>query len=577
MGEQNKTPVIEFKDFSFQYFSQAESTLHDINLTIHKGEKILLVGPSGSGKSTLGHCLNGLIPFSYKGELKGSLKIMGRETKDLDIFQISKMVGTVLQDSDGQFVGLTVGEDVAFALENDCVDLNTMKETVQTVADIVDMGQLLKSSPFELSGGQKQRVSFAGVMVDNVDILLFDEPLANLDPATGKTAIDLIDRVWREQDKTVVIIEHRLEDVLYRDVDRIIVVSDGRIVADMAPDELMAAGILPSLGIREPLYVTALKYAGIPVTPELHAGRLDTLDIESVREPLLAWNQAQEKKERPAQRPVILKADGLHFQYTKKRKILQDISFSIQEGEMVSIVGTNGAGKSTLAKLICGFVKEDQGRLYYGEEDMAGWTIKERSLKIGYVMQNPNQMICKPMIYDEVALGLRIRGVPEEEIGPKVEKALKICGLLPFKKWPVSALSFGQKKRVTIASVLVLEPQILILDEPTAGQDYHHYTEIMEFLKSLNSQGITILMITHDMHLMLEYTPHAIVISGGRKIGDASSVEILTNESIAEQANLKVTSLYELALKAGIEDPSAFVQNFIDYERGTRQNENEAV
>lgn len=577
MGEQNKTPVIEFKDFSFQYFSQAEPTLHDINLTIHKGEKILLVGPSGSGKSTLGHCLNGLIPFSYKGELKGSLKIMGRETKDLDIFQISKMVGTVLQDSDGQFVGLTVGEDVAFALENDCVDLNTMKETVQTVADIVDMGQLLKSSPFELSGGQKQRVSFAGVMVDNVDILLFDEPLANLDPATGKTAIDLIDRVWREQDKTVIIIEHRLEDVLYRDVDRIIVVSDGRIVADMAPDELMAAGILPSLGIREPLYVTALKYAGIPVTPELHAGRLDTLDIESVREPLLAWNQAQEKKERPAQRPVILKADGLHFQYTKKRKILQDISFSIQEGEMVSIVGTNGAGKSTLAKLICGFVKEDQGRLYYGEEDMAGWTIKERSLKIGYVMQNPNQMICKPMIYDEVALGLRIRGVPEEEIGPKVEKALKICGLLPFKKWPVSALSFGQKKRVTIASVLVLEPQILILDEPTAGQDYHHYTEIMEFLKSLNSQGVTILMITHDMHLMLEYTPHAIVISGGRKIGDASSVEILTNESIAEQANLKVTSLYELALKAGIEDPSAFVQNFIDYERGTRQNENEAV
>ena len=577
MGEQNKTPVIEFKDFSFQYFSQAEPTLHDINLTIHKGEKILLVGPSGSGKSTLGHCLNGLIPFSYKGELKGSLKIMGRETKDLDIFQISKMVGTVLQDSDGQFVGLTVGEDVAFALENDCVDLNTMKETVQTVADIVDMGQLLKSSPFELSGGQKQRVSFAGVMVDNVDILLFDEPLANLDPATGKTAIDLIDRVWREQDKTVVIIEHRLEDVLYRDVDRIIVVSDGRIVADIAPDELMAAGILPSLGIREPLYVTALKYAGIPVTPELHAGRLDTLDIESVREPLLAWNQAQEKKERPAQRPVILKADGLHFQYTKKRKILQDISFSIQEGEMVSIVGTNGAGKSTLAKLICGFVKEDQGRLYYGEEDMAGWTIKERSLKIGYVMQNPNQMICKPMIYDEVALGLRIRGVPEEEIGPKVEKALKICGLLPFKKWPVSALSFGQKKRVTIASVLVLEPQILILDEPTAGQDYHHYTEIMEFLKSLNSQGVTILMITHDMHLMLEYTPHAIVISGGRKIGDASSVEILTDEDIAEQANLKVTSLYELALKAGIEDPSAFVQNFIDYERGTRQNENEAV
>lgn len=577
MNSKERTPAIEFKDFQFQYFSQAEPTLHDINLTICKGEKVLLVGPSGSGKSTLGHCLNGLIPFSYKGEIKGSLKIMGQETKEMDIFQLSKMVGTVLQDSDGQFIGLTVGEDVAFALENDCVGLEKMRETVQKVTDIVDMGELLKSSPFELSGGQKQRVSFAGVMVDDVDILLFDEPLANLDPATGKTAIDLIDRVWKEAEKTVIIIEHRLEDVLYRDVDRVIVVSDGRIVADMAPDELMAADILPGLGIREPLYVTAMKYAGIKVTPQMHAGRLDTLDVGQIREPLLAWNSAQEKRESQPARPSLLEAQHISFQYTKKRKILQDISFMIREGEMVSIVGTNGAGKSTLAKVICGFVKEDQGNLCYSGEDMADWTIKERSAKIGFVMQNPNQMICKPMIYDEVALGLRIRGVPEEEIGPKVDKALKICGLAPFKKWPVSALSFGQKKRVTIASVLVLEPQILILDEPTAGQDYHHYTEIMEFLKSLNSQGVTIIMITHDMHLMLEYTPHAIVISGGRKIGDASAVDILTDEKIAEQANLKVTSLYELALKTGIGDPSAFVQNFIDYERGNRQNESETV
>ncbi len=577
MSENKKTPVIEFKDFQFQYFSQAEPTLYDINLKIYKGEKVLLVGPSGSGKSTLGHCLNGLIPFSYKGEIKGSLKVMGQETKEMDIFRLSKMVGTVLQDSDGQFIGLTVGEDVAFALENDCVDPEKMKETVQKVTDIVDMGELLKSSPYELSGGQKQRVSFAGVMVDDVDILLFDEPLANLDPATGKTAIDLIDRVWRDQEKTVIIIEHRLEDVLYRNVDRVIVVGDGRIVADMTPDELMSADILRGLGIREPLYVTAMKYAGIKVTPDMHAGRLDTLDTDRVREPLLVWNRSQKKKEKPSGRPVILQADHINFQYTKKRKILQDISFSIREGEMVSIVGTNGAGKSTLAKVICGFVKEDQGKLYYSGEDMSDWTIKERSVKIGYVMQNPNQMICKPMIYDEVALGLRIRGVPEEEIEPKVDKALKICGLSPFKKWPVSALSFGQKKRVTIASVLVLEPQILILDEPTAGQDYHHYTEIMEFLKSLNSQGVTIIMITHDMHLMLEYTPHAIVISGGKKIGDASAVSILTDEAITEQASLKVTSLYELAVKTGIEDPSSFVQNFIDYERGTKRNEIETV
>ncbi len=569
MNYTERKPVIEFKDFSFQYFSQAEPTLHDINLTIYEGEKVLLVGPSGSGKSTLGNCLNGLIPFAYKGEIKGSLKIGGKETKEMNIFELSKKVGTVLQDADGQFIGLTVGEDVAFALENDCVEQDRMKEQVQKVAEIVDMGKLLKSSPFELSGGQKQRVSFAGVMVDDVDILLFDEPLANLDPATGKTAIDLIDRVWKNSRKTVVIVEHRLEDVLYRDVDRIIVVSDGRIAADMSPDELMAADILSKLGIREPLHVTAMKYAGIQVTPDMHAGRLATLDIEKVKEPLLKWNLEQTKKEPKAERPVILEAEHLSFQYTKKRKILQDVSFQIHEGEMVSIVGTNGAGKSTLAKVICGFVTEDEGRILYKGQDLKGQTIKERSHLIGFVMQNPNQMICKPMIYDEVALGLRIRGVAEEEIEPKVDKALQICGLAPFKKWPVSALSFGQKKRVTIASMLALDPKVLILDEPTAGQDYHHYTEIMEFLKKLNEEGVTIIMITHDMHLMLEYTPHAIVISDGKKIGDASAVEILTNEEIAGRANLKTTSLYDLAVKIGIEDPSVFVQNFIDYERGT--------
>lgn len=570
MSRVEKTPVIEFENFSFQYFSQAEPTLYDINLKIYKGEKVLIVGPSGSGKSTLGHCLNGLIPCSYKGEIKGSLKICGQETKKRSIFQMSQNVGTVLQDADGQFIGLTVGEDIAFALENDCVSQGEMHETVQKAAEIVDMGQLLKSSPYELSGGQKQRVSFAGVLVNGAEILLFDEPLANLDPATGKTAIDLIDRVWKESGKTMIIIEHRIEDVLYRNVDRIVVVGNGRIVADMTPDELMAANILPELGIREPLYVTAMKYAGITITPEMKAGHLDTLDIDKIREPLLKWNQKQGSVKEKSERPVILEAKNLNFQYTKKRKLLQDMNFQIREGEMVSIVGTNGAGKSTLAKVICGFVKEDSGEICYYGQSLSDQTIKERAEKIGFVMQNPNQMICKPMIYDEVALGLRIRGMSEAEIEPKVDEALRICGLAPFKKWPLSALSFGQKKRVTIASMLVMNPQILILDEPTAGQDYHHYTEIMEFLKSLNEQGVTILMITHDMHLMLEYTSHAIVISGGQKIGDATAVDILTNEKIASEASLKVTSLYELAIRAGLEAPSRFVQNFIDYERGLK-------
>ncbi|HWP21291.1 MAG TPA: ABC transporter ATP-binding protein [Candidatus Cryosericum sp.] len=567
--ESNRKPVIEFQDFTFQYFSQAEPTLHEINLTIYEGEKVLIVGPSGSGKSTLGSCVNGLIPFSYPGTIKGSLRVSGKETQKESIFALSQHVGTVLQDPDGQFIGLSVGEDIAFALENECMKQDEMKQIVKQTASLVEMDHLLSASPFELSGGQKQRVSFAGVMVHDVDILLFDEPLANLDPATGKTAIDLIDRISKDYHKTVVIIEHRLEDVLYRSVDRIVVMSDGRIVADLSPDELMAAGILPPLGIREPLYVTALKYAGITITKELHAGRIDTLDVEAVRKKVFGWDAAQPEHAPKEQRPPLLEARNLGYSYVSGKPILKNMRFSIEQGEMASLVGTNGAGKSTLAKVITGICKDPEGELLFKGETMRGLTIHERSGRIGYVMQNPNQMICKPMIYDEVALGLRLRGMSEEEIKPRVEQALKICGLSPFRKWPIAALSFGQKKRVTIASVLVLEPELIILDEPTAGQDYRHYTEIMEFLRSLNEQGTTILLITHDMHLMLEYTPHAIVLHGGEILLDGSAVEALTSHEIAVKASLKVTSLYELAERAGISDPVRFVQHFIDYERRT--------
>jgi energy-coupling factor transport system ATP-binding protein len=567
--ENSRKPVVEFRDFSFQYFSQSEPTLHDINLTIYEGEKVLIVGPSGSGKSTLGNCINGLIPFSYPGEIKGSLTVCGLETKKASIFALSQHVGTVLQDPDGQFIGLSVGEDIAFALENECVKQGEMHETVRKTAAMVNMDGLLGASPFELSGGQKQRVSFAGVMVHEVEALLFDEPLANLDPATGKTAIELIDQISQDYHKTVVIIEHRLEDVLHRHVDRVIVMAEGRIVADLSPDALMAADILKNLGIREPLYVTALKYAGVPVTEELHAGRIDTLDVDAVKHAIAAWDAAQPERQKKPIGDPILQAKDLSYRYVEKRPILRNMSFSIESGEMVSLVGTNGAGKSTLAKVITGICKDPDGSLLFRGEAMDNWTIHERSGKIGYVMQNPNQMICKSMIYDEVALGLKLRGLSEEEIKPRVDLALKICGLSPFRKWPISALSFGQKKRVTIASVLVLEPELIILDEPTAGQDYRHYTEIMEFLRTLNESGTTILLITHDMHLMLEYTPHAIVLHAGEILHDGTAVRALTSEQIASKASLKVTSLYELATRAGIEDCEAFVQHFIDYERST--------
>ena len=566
-----KKPVIQFENYSFQYRSQTAPTLHEINLTIYEGEKILIVGPSGSGKSTLGHCLNGLVPFSYKGEVLGSLKICGEDAKDLDIFSLSKKVGTVLQDPDGQFIGLTVAEDIAFALENDCTPQTQMFDKVAEVSKMVEMEDYLDSSLHHLSGGQKQRVSLAGVMVDDVEILLFDEPLANLDPATGKYAIELIDRIQQETNKTVVIIEHRLEDVLHCPVDRIIVVDDGRIISDMTPDELLASPVLEQCSIREPLYVKAVKYAACDITPEMKPAHLDSFQVESCKGQLIDWFTKVDSPQPREKTESVLELKDINFGYAPGNRTIHGVSFSIEKGEMVSIVGKNGAGKSTLSKLICGFEKPSSGRIYYRGQDITEDTIKERASRIGMVMQNPNQMISKQMIYDEVALGLVIRGVPETEIKERVMKTLKICGLYPFRNWPISALSFGQKKRVTIASILVLEPEVIILDEPTAGQDFRHYTEIMDFLAKLNSQGVTIIMITHDMHLMLEYTPRAIVIADGRKIADASAVNVLADSTIIEKANLKETSLFELAHRAGISEPTQFVDRFIAYDREVRQ------
>ena len=563
-----KEPIIKFEDFGFQYDAQAEPTLKNINLEIYPGEKILIAGPSGCGKSTLTHCMNGLIPFAYPGESTGKLSIQNKETKKLSIFEISRMVGTVLQDLDGQFIGLTVAEDIAFALENACVGQADMKKAVRQVARQVGIEGHLEHSPDALSGGQKQRVSMAGVMVNEVGILLFDEPLANLDPATGKKAIEIIDRIQKETGATVVIIEHRLEDVLWRDVDRIVLMKDGRIVKDAPPDELLSTDVLQENGIREPLYLTALKYAGVKITPECRPRSIRSLTLtEEDQKKVRNWFHARKRGKEKQEGKALLTADKIDFTYENGFHALKDIHISIDEGELLAIVGTNGAGKSTFSKVVCGFEKQQLGTLTFQGQDMKNYSIKERADRIGYVMQNPNQMISKPMIFDEVAFGLRQRNVPESEITAKVEEVLKICGLYPFRKWPVSALSFGQKKRVTIASILALDPQMIILDEPTAGQDYRHYTEIMEFLNELHGRGITVVMITHDMHLMLEYAQRAVVFSGGQVIANDTSANILTNPEIIERANLKETSLYDLSLLCGIGDPNVFVQHFIDFEK----------
>ena len=553
----NMDKYISFNQFTFQYDAQAEATLKDISFDIAKGEKVLILGPSGSGKSTLAQCLNGIIPNIHKGQAQGQVRIDGQDIFKQSIYDKSQLVSTVLQDPDGQFIGLTVAEDLAFALENDCADQSEMKDKVALWAERLDLTSLLNHRPQDLSGGQKQRVSLAGVLIDESPILLFDEPLANLDPKSGQETIDLIDKIHKEVGATTIIIEHRLEDVLYRPVDRILLVNEGELIFNGSPDELLSSTLLLENGIREPLYVTVLRQLGFDTRSAQNLSQLDALDLSD-----LVLPDRVLKDKRDSSSDSILKVEGLSVSYGDNPAIIEDMSFSLKKGERLAIVGKNGAGKSTLAKALCGFVPS-QGKLTYKGQDISQDSIAERSERIGFVLQNPNQMISQTMIFDEVALGLRLRGIEEAEVEERVHEVLKTCGLYSFRKWPISALSFGQKKRVTIASILVLKPEIIILDEPTAGQDYKTYTDIMTFLDSLQKQGHTIVMITHDMQLMLEHSDRCLVVVEGKIIADDKPVTILNQKDLLESANLKQTSLYTLGQKLS-SDPVEVTQYYIE-------------
>jgi len=559
-----KEAIIEWKDFSFRYETQQEPTLQGVDLTIYKGEKVLIVGPSGSGKSTLGQCLNGIIPNIYKGQMSGEFLIKGQVAFDISIYDKSHLVSTVLQDTDGQFIGLSVAEDLAFALENDVTDLDEMKNRVYKWAEKLDLLSLLSQRPQDLSGGQKQRVSLAGVLIDESPILLFDEPLANLDPKSGQDIIELIDQIHKEEGTTTLIIEHRLEDVLHRPVDRIVLINDGRILFNGSPDQLLATDLLTQNGIREPLYLTTLRQLGVDLAKEEQLANLDNLSISKGQVQL----QNELAKETP-ELQSLFRLEDVSFSYDD-RPILKSLHLDIKKGEKIAIVGKNGAGKSTLAKALSSFI-QTEGRYLWEGQDIKEDSVAERAERVGYVLQNPNQMISTNMIFDEVALGLRLRGVDEQEIETRVYETLKICGLYEFRNWPISALSFGQKKRVTIASILVLGAEIILLDEPTAGQDQKNYTEIMEFLEELHQQGHTIVMITHDMQLMLDYSDRALVMVDGELIADTDPASLLSNPELLIKANLKETSIFNLANKLDV-DPLALTAFYKERREGCKLN-----
>lgn len=582
------SPIIEFKDFSFQYAAQSAPSLKNLNLAIYPGEKVLITGASGCGKSTLVHLINGVIPHRYKGTSTGSLQVCGYEIKSTTVSdypklnELSKRVGTVIQDPDGQFLGITVAEDIAFSLENQQIPIPEMHKRVLEAASLVKVEDKLEYSPQDLSGGQKQRVSIAGVMVENqLEILLCDEPLASLDPRSSAHTLELIDQLHEQTNKTVVIVEHRVEDVIHRHVDRVIVMSQGEIVSNTSTVKTLERPILEEYGVRSPLYICALRYANVELEKCQNLDSISELQLPSQEaEKVVRWNESvnASRQDKTQTDPApLLEVTDLSFTYpsfdseSKPNPVVVDkVSFSVNHGEIISICGNNGAGKSTLAKLLCGFENPTSGSIKLGGEDITSWTIARRAKKIGFVLQNPNQMISKPTVSEEVSLALLAQGENQAECKEKVQHTIRICGLYPMRNWPIFALSYGQKKRVTIASIMVQQPDLLIIDEPTAGQDWAHYTEIMEFIRQLNQQNMAIMLITHDMHLALEYTQRTLVLSGAKVLTYTPCAQVLTDPEICEQAAIKTTSLYELANKVRLPQAADFVNNFLIEDRENR-------
>ena len=584
-------PLIRIEDVTFQYRAQAEPTLHHITLSIARGERVAIIGASGSGKSTLLRLINGLVPHRYTGTLSGQVQVGGLDPSRVSLVEVSRVVGTVLQDANSQFVGLTVAEDIAFSLENQQIPHGQMPQRVEAAAQVVGIADRLSDSPQELSGGQKQRVAMAGVLVDEVDALLVDEPLAMLDPASGRSTMELLDRIHAERGTTVVIVEHRLEDVLHRDVDRVVLMDEGRIIADAPPDELLASGVLPQHGIRPPLHVEALRHAGAPVTAQQTPRRADAIALhpEQVRA-LRAWVEEGESSPDEMQadpRPSTVASSGsddptpsappaLSLQNVSvqlgDRVVLDGVCADVAAGEIVGIVGSNGAGKSTLARAIAGFVPLQDGRIVLDGDDLAGRSIAARGQHVGYVLQEPSQMISQPTVREEVALGLGGVDIADPQ---RIDDVLTVCGLRPYRSWPVSALSHGQRKRLTIASVLVLGPSVLILDEPTAGQDMRHAAEFMDHVERVAASGTTVLLVTHDMHLALEYTRRVLVMSGGQLLADDHPARVLTTPELTRAADLVTTGLYTLAQRSGV-NPDALVRRQVAADRAERAAAREA-
>lgn len=534
---------IDFQNVTFLYEGSDHPALKNVNLSIKPGEIVLITGPAGSGKTTLCSCINGLIPHYHEGDLQGDVVVRGYNTKKARIGGLASLVGMVFQDPESQLVTSSVADEVAFGPENFGIAREEINERVMAALKATRLEGYEDREPYNLSGGEQQACVIASVYAVQPDIYVMDEPLANLDPAGRAQVLRLIIDVAKKRGKTLVIVEHTLEEVIPL-VDRIVVMNKGEIVRDGPVQEVLSLGDIPQVFTRPPIIRLAEQFlkSVIPVTPEKFYRELSSKYTLGTMQP----DPAILREPHPSENPII-EIKELSYSYAQGTEALRDISLTIHAGELVAILGRNGSGKTTLVRHIIGLIKPEEGKIFVRGKDVARTPTHELAQDIGFCFQNPNHQIVTFKVRDEVIFGLRAHNIPPSEYDGRIHEALEIVDMLDYINAEVFDLGKGQKQRLALASVLALKPRILIIDEPTTGQDPQMAEGIFRIIQGLNKRGTTVLMITHQMEYAANYAHRAIVLRSGQISFDGSIKDLISNKKLMEDNFLDLPEATKIA------------------------------
>ncbi|MEM3384403.1 MAG: energy-coupling factor transporter ATPase [Nitrososphaeria archaeon] len=540
--------MIRIENLSYWYPRMENPTLCDVNLRIEDGEFVLILGASGSGKSTLLLALNGILQHEIGGKIKGRIEVNRKDPTTSEVCEMAKIISLVMQDPETQLTQMTVWDEVVFGPENLKRPVDEIVENAKRALEFVGLYDKRDQIVSELSGGQKQRLAIAAALAMNSDIIAMDEPTAHLDPRGTREVFEVI-RKLKNLEKTLILIEHKLDDIvelLLDDNDRVIVIDEGRIVLNGSPREVFGLHgryILDNLGLSLPQVVEASIRMNIKPIPI----RLSEVDFSKFN---IKSNNLERKKVEG--NPIIV-VEGLEFSYDNGN-VLENVSFTIPQGLTSVIVGQNGSGKSTLLQNLIGLLKPTRGRILYNGVDLSSLDKKSIFRDIGYVFQYPEHQFVTKTVKDEIEYGLKIRNLDRGTIERKVKEFLEMFGLEKTVDRHPLTLSMGEKRRLSFATMLILEPRILIMDEPVIGQDKRRTEYLIKLIEQLKSKGVTIIIATHDMNFVARCADHVIVLNDGQVIFQGSAVELFNNNRILSIAGLDDPPIHKLATQLGFPD-----------------------